>query len=328
MNECLSTFIPLLAFLAISYLLNKAKMVDYQPRGRFAQTLMNKMNADSYLETLDKSTWYSVKLDNISDKDIADKLIQLDADEETLQFVKDSEEKSDWIFTQLWYNLAKSVMQWMYSQTDINGMLNRGSMFVFSKKQFTTMLKVPDDWKSESLLDLGAGDGKPTAVMESFFEKIFVTEMSPPMRKLLKGRGFEVLDIDSWQKENAYDVISCLNLLDRCEEPVSILKEAHSSLKEDGRLVVALVLPFRPYVESRQDHKPTQAMDISGANLETQVEGAVMAIEKVGFRLESWSRVPYLCEGDLSRPIYHLNDALMVFSKVGKKVLLDESIED
>lgn len=325
MNECLSTFIPLFAFLAISYFLNKTqKMVDYQPRGRFAKTLMNKMNADHYLDTLDKSTWYSVSLDNITDKDIADKFIQLEADEETLQFVQDSEDKSDWIFTQLWYNLAKSVMQWMYSQTDINGMLNRGSMFVFSKNQFTTMLKVPDDWKSDCLLDLGAGDGKPTQVMETFFEKIYVTEMSPPMRKLLRGRGFEVMEIDKWQKKDAYDVISCLNLLDRCEEPLTILNDVHEALKSSGRLVVALVLPFRPYVESRQDHKPTQQMDIVGANLETQVQAAVVAIEAVGFKLESWARVPYLCEGDLSRPIYHLNDALMVFSKV-KKVCLDES---
>lgn len=294
-------------------------MVEYQPRvGRFARTMVDKMNADKYLENLDKSTWYSVNLDNMTDKDIVDKFIQLDADEETLEFVNDSEDKSDWIFTQLWYNLAKSVMQWMYSQTDINGMLNRGSMFVFSQQQFTTMMKVPEDWKSGSLLDLGAGDGKPTQIMEKFFDKVDVTEMSPPMRKLLRGKAFEVLEVDKWQKEATYDVISCLNLLDRCEEPLTILADVHRSLKEGGRLVVALVLPFRPYVESRQDHKPTQKMEISGADLETQVQTAVVAIETVGFKLESWARVPYLCEGDLSRPIYHLNDALMVFTKQQK----------
>ena len=59
-----------------------------------------------------------------------------------------------------------------------------------------------------------------------------------------------VLNVDEWAVGRQYDVISCLNLLDRCDEPLTMLHQIQSALKPDtGRLVLALVLPFIPYVE-------------------------------------------------------------------------------
>ncbi len=60
-----------------------------------------------------------------------------------------------------------------------------------------------------------------------------------------------VLDIDSWHNNGKqYDVISALNLLDRCDKPMTLLRQIHSVLKpETGRLVLAVVIPFKPYVE-------------------------------------------------------------------------------
>jgi len=310
-------------------------MSEYRPRSSLARNMLNKLNADNELEALDKSKWYKVDLDVVKKQEqtvfeklkkeaktigdsldkISDKFVQLDADEDTLDFISTSSEKSDWVLTQLWHNIAKSVLSWAYCQTDINGMLNRGSMFVFSKEHFLKMLKVENGWRSSRLLDLGAGDGKPTEVMAGLFDEVFVTEMSKPMRKILNTKGFQVLEIADWQKDEYYEVISCLNLLDRCDEPLTILSQVHQSLSPDGLLVVALVLPFRPYVESQRDHKPTQNLGIGGSGFESQLVSAVLAIEERGFSLLTWSRVPYLCEGDLTQPIYQLNDALMVFSK-------------
>ena len=54
-------------------------------------------------------------------------------------------------------------------------------------------------------------------------------------------------------------------------------------------------------------------MAITGERFEDQVETAVRVFEEEGFHLESWSRVPYLCEGDLNKPLYHLNNGLFVF---------------
>lgn len=60
-----------------------------------------------------------------------------------------------------------------------------------------------------------------------------------------------VLGIDDWQQTGfQYDVISCLNLLDRCNDPLRLLRDIKRSLvAKTGRLVLAVVLPFQPYVE-------------------------------------------------------------------------------
>lgn len=59
-----------------------------------------------------------------------------------------------------------------------------------------------------------------------------------------------LLDIDDWYVEMKYDVISCLNLIDRCDRPLDLLNKIRASLKPDGRLLLAVVLPFSPYVET------------------------------------------------------------------------------
>lgn len=60
-----------------------------------------------------------------------------------------------------------------------------------------------------------------------------------------------LLEIDEWQKTGfQYDVISCLNLLDRCDEPSQLLRDIKNALVPGiGRLILAVVLPFQPYVE-------------------------------------------------------------------------------
>lgn len=50
-----------------------------------------------------------------------------------------------------------------------------------------------------------------------------------------------------------YDVISCLNLLDRCDDPLHLLRDIKRSLvPRTGRVILATVLPFQPYVEVGQ----------------------------------------------------------------------------
>jgi SAM-dependent methyltransferase len=283
-------------------------------RGGLVTTLMSKMEADRELEQMDRTVWYTVDRTDMA-PEVAAKFRQLGEDEETAAFIRHSFEQSDWLFTQLYYNLAKSLLGWFYCQTDINGILGRGSMFVFSREQILQLTGFPSSPDS-CLLDLGAGDGRPTAALAGFFQRTFVTEMSGPMRRLCAARGFTVLELDAWAREPAvYDVISALNLFDRCDKPLSILKDVHYSLKPGGLLVVALVLPFRPYVESVPSHKPSEAMIVSKGTFKHEVETAVAAFAAAGFTLERWSRVPDLCEGDLRKPIYQLDNGLFVFRR-------------
>ena len=153
----------LFVFLFHSSILNYfgLKMSNLGAGGRrsLVQTLATKMERDQELEEFDKQTWYSVNLDRLDCSDIKDKFVQLGVDEDTQAFIDQSVCQSDFLFTQLWYNLAKSFLSWFYCQTDINGLLSRGSMFVFSKAQFMKLTNFTGE-KFGSMLDLGAGDGR------------------------------------------------------------------------------------------------------------------------------------------------------------------------
>lgn len=126
------------------------------------------------------------------------------------------------------------------------------------------------------------------------------------------------MSIDQWSNlHHKYDLISCLNLLDRCDNPASILKEAKKSLTSDGLLLVALVLPFRPFIEARNSRDPHQLLNIEGSTFIEQVDSFAQLMQhSYGFELQAWSRVPYLCQGDLLHSVYYLDDALFLFKHV------------
>lgn len=63
-------------------------------------------------------------------------------------------------------------------------------MFVISFNQFLKLLGVNQDWRKESFLDLGAGDGEVTKHLAPAFNHIYVTEVSSTMQKLLTKRGY------------------------------------------------------------------------------------------------------------------------------------------
>ena len=82
---------------------------------------------------------------------------------------------------------------------------------------------------------------------------------------------------------------------------------------QEGLVVVAVVLPFKPYVEfDSDDHNPLQKLDIGGEGFEEQASSAARVFESEGFEVLSWSRVPYLCEGDLAKSVYSLDDSVFL----------------
>lgn len=63
------------------------------------------------------------------------------------------------------------------------------------------------------------------------------------------------------------------------------------------------------------DHKPEERLPIQGAGFEEQASAFVKFMsEEGGFSLVSWTRAPYLCEGDFSQAYYWLDDSVYVFT--------------
>jgi SAM-dependent methyltransferase len=122
-----------------------------------------------------------------------------------------------------------------------------------------------------------------------------------------------------------FDVISCLNILDRCDKPFTLLKQIKSSLKPNGHLVLALVLPFKPYVEYNKNNQPTEQIPFrsfsSNQTLTQQVNNQIqdlidLVFKPIGFLLVKWTRLPYLCEGNAYQSFYYLYDYVFILKNI------------
>lgn len=239
------------------------------------------------------------------------------------------------------------------SSTDVNGFLDRGQMFVLSQTHFQKMVEhglnlsfhhhAENCWNfNQRLLDVGAGDGNVTQHLAPLFQQVVTTEVSSTMVYRLKQKGFRSiqtasLDCDDLAGE-IFDVVSILNVLDRCAMPLSLLRAAQRKMRpRTGLLLLAVVFPFEPFVEGQcSELPPTENLaelmtspvifghsdslkyqGTSDMEFEVSVQrfiGAVLL--PLGFRVLAVSRVPYLCKGDAFHNYFVLDNALFLCSVV------------
>ncbi len=187
-------------------------------------------------------------------------------DPEAQDFMRESYERrlrwSAWI-------ADSALCGWLtlfFSRTTVNALLNRGHMHVLSTAQLQVLigsaLSMNDSGPSGGgdgigsslgvasaqarLCDIGAGEGGVTARFEPLLRNtgcITVTETDPVMRMRLARRGYSVQTPQEWAAatEERYEVISCLNVLDRCDTPLTLLKDMRLRLAPDGLLLIALL---------------------------------------------------------------------------------------
>ncbi|XP_033754850.1 methyltransferase-like protein 9 [Pecten maximus] len=285
-----------------------------QFRSPMLRAVYNRLQEDQKHQNDRHKYWYSIN-STLLPESLCEKVIEFHQDEQTNSFLDTCYEKADWIFTQIGHSLSKSLLSWFMTPTSVNGLLQRGSMFVFSDSQLQQLLQIDDSYRGQNMIDLGAGDGMVTEKMAKYFDTVYTTEVSSTMRWRLQSKGYIVLEIDQWgDGSTKYDLIGCLNLLDRCDKPVTILHTIRKSLTPSGRAIVAVVLPFHPYVEQGStDHKPTENIMIHGNTFEDQCKSFIESVfEPAGFEVEKFSRLPYLCEGDMHQSFYMLQDAVFV----------------
>lgn len=187
-----------------------------------------------------------------------------------------------------------------------------------------------------TLLDIGAGDGHVTAKFLPFCHeepcRIHVTEVSATMRYRLGQRGFTVLNAQqpflrlppasSTQPPSRryFDLISCLNVLDRADTPRTLLSEMRASLAPGGYVLLAVVLPWCPFVEvGNRQARPSEMLPMhggeccKGASFETSLITLVdQVLQPMGYEVVRWTRLPYLCEGNLTVQYSVLSDAVLV----------------
>ena len=179
------------------------------------------------------------------------------------------------------------------------------------------------------LLDVGAGDGNVTQHMASLFASVVATEVSAPMVDRLRQSGYDAILTHSLEPEvlgKDFDCVAFLNVLDRCDKPFTMLQQIRGLLSgctmhgRPGVLLIAVVLPFRPFVEdgSRQlkpseRFKALEKCDTFEGSVNLLVE---TVFQPAGFRATACAKVPYVSRGDMSQSFYLLSDAVFVLEPI------------
>ena len=300
------------------------KMMSSYARNPIVKNYLYKLEQRNH--GINTCPWYHINTGLLS-PDLQDKFIPSVFDAGTESFLENCYTKSDWVFTQMFHNALRFFFGFFMSMTTVNGLLNRGSMFVCSHEQYKLLLGLTNDTKRSSWLDLGAGDGKVTECLLPHFDSCYATEQSPTMRWRLEEKGFQLLDIDKWQNKQ-YDVITALNLLDRIDQPLDLLTDLKNSMHADSILLLALVLPYQPcYERGASFGPPAQRLPLNGTSIEEQIESMVKdVLEPQGFEVVNFTRVPYLCEGDLHNDFFVLTDILFVLKLASGCSLKDPTV--
>ena len=169
-------------------------------------------------------------------------------------------------------------------------------------------------------------------------------------RKLIAERGFRALaSFEELGASERFGAVALLNVLDRCDDPMGLLRAAMNAMRPDGVLLVATVLPFCAMVyegvkgkigahraPTRPLHLPPnlrcgmvklgkdgdhylmeqQEASLSRRQFAEHLSGFVTAtVGKLPLRVTAWTRVPYLSTGTTEQMYYHLDNALLVLRR-------------
>ena len=240
----------------------------------------------------------------------ADRFRALEIDEATSEYLERAEHHRHGALKTALHGVFTSFA----SDFDVNGVLDMYRMHLLSTDQFRTLLgpRATGTW-----LDIGAGSGDVTAQGAPLFDSVVTTEVSWAMSRRLRRRGFSCHRVDVTENEipgGPYNVVSCLNVLDRCWRPITLITRALDALADNGRLLLALALPYRPWVyDGPATEDPLEAFDCVGGTWEQMTAHlAQVTLPKCGLEVETISRAPYLSSGDTQRPLYVLDDAVFV----------------
>ena len=224
------------------------------------------------------------------------------------------------------------------------------TLHVASIEQFRRVL-APVRAGALEVLDIGAGRGEATTALASALgvpaERVTIMERGAAIRQKCTERGFRaVAGFGELGAGARFGAVALLNVLDRCDDPVGLLRAAVNAMRPDGLLLVATVLPFCARVyegvkgKTGANRPPTHPIHLPPSlrcpmiklgkdgdrfivdesvpfHFERHVGGFLGAtIRRVpGLRVAAWTRVPYLATGTVEHTYYHLENALFVLRR-------------
>ena len=208
------------------------------------------------------------------------------------------------------------LLGWFLSDFDVNGLLGTYPLFLLSSEQWRAVLG-PE--RVERYLDVGAGSGDVTARIAELASEVVTSETSWAMARRLERRGFACLraDLAELELKERFDLVTCLNVIDRSARPGTLLARLARALSPGGRLVVATPLPYAPFVYAGGTTRaPAERLPLDAGDWESGVAKlAERVLVPLGLELLALTRAPYISGGDPGRPLYVLDDAVVVCRK-------------
>ena len=203
------------------------------------------------------------------------------------------------------------------SEYDANGLLGMHDMWVLGRAQWGALLG-REEGAPGRLLDLGAGDGAVTAELAAVFDDVTTTELSRPMARRLRRRGWKCHKVDIAQATlpdtEPFDAVSLLNVIDRTSHPHTLLEHARALAAPGGRVIVAVPLPLDPCVHvGPTTVDPDEPLPLDHRSWEAAAGTlAEELLAALGLEVTALARTPYLSRGDVAHPIHTLDDAIFV----------------
>lgn len=210
------------------------------------------------------------------------------------------------------------------SDYDANGILGTHDMHLLGTEAWDQVFGRAG-WRphpGSCLLDLGAGDGQVTAPLAALFGDVVTTELSPPMARRLRRRGWRCYQVDLAHRDlperGPFDAVALLNVLDRTDRPLTLLARARNLVRADGCVIVAAPFPLSPHVHvGRMTVDPDEPLSQGHASWELGVAAFVRdAIEPIDLEVRALARVPYLSRGPQNEPVIALDDAVLICKPV------------
>lgn len=147
----------------------------------------------------------------------------------------------------------------------------------------------------KSILEIGCGTGKNTALLSQIGERVFAVDFSEGMLRIARQKlessnvTFCVADVTRpWPfVGESVDLVACNLLLEHIEDLAPVFAEAFRSLTKGGRLFVSELHPFRQY-EGKKARFQNRQEQIEITAFIHHVSDFLNAATKCGFALRSF----------------------------------------